>query len=275
MKWLTLKLYEYPAVIEETSHVSFLFKQLVETIEKTNNKDAMRELIELQEQINMRIQEIKEFSERFSFDSRVSHFLKAKRNLAKILNNYSIKSNQLDQELEENSRLNVRINKQNTSNNSKIRSQSAIGNTNTNSNSNNTNRLNGTKQLTFNQVNDSKVSNTSNSNIYGKKGKAGSQEKHYYGNEPSNFVYKSNPKFGDKLELIGEKSEFSNPKVNQIAHDEDNDFNKWREIVFKIKLTNDEYNLLLQEKQNKKNNVLNTNLSNNKPLKTVQLSKNK
>jgi hypothetical protein len=272
MKWLTLKLYDYPAVIEETSHVSFLFKQLVQTIEKTNNKEAMKELISLQEQIHIRITEIKEFAERFSFDSRISYFLKAKRNLAKILSNYSINS---DKNLDyENSRLDNRQNKQNISN-SKIRSQSAVGNINTNySNNTYTNRINGNKQLTFNQINDSKVSNNSNVNSNGKKLKAISQEKHYYGNEPSNFVYKSNPKYGDKLELIGEKSEFSNMKVNHVPYDEDNDFNKWREIVFKIKLTTDEYNLLLEEKKNKKNNTLNTNQTNSKQIvKTNQLSK--
>lgn len=264
MKFLKLKLYEYPTLLEEVNHITLLFKQLSDDIERTNNSNTIRQFLELQNEVASRIKEIRVFTERFSFDSRVSHFLKANKTLTKLLNNYSIRSFPLDEEVDSSDyKNNIQQIPQIMSKNSNIRSSSAITK----------------KDKTRMSSNNSLLVNNNKSIL-----KSNSQEKHYYQNEPSGFVHKNNPKFGDKLELIGEKSELSygknminsnnnsnsnlknnnvsvNAKLNQAQFNND-DFSQWKEIVFKIKLTPEEYNLLLIEKQNRKNNPNITNINN-------------
>lgn len=268
MKWIKLKLFDYTNVLEEVSHVNLLFRELTGSIERTNSRDEIKEFFELQEQVKQRIIEIKQFIERFNFDSRVSHFMKANKSLIKILKAYkNLKvSNENSKDANTNKRdKDIKLNEENFENpGKKARSQSAINsNKNSKINDNDQTKLNNTanKVTTKNTlVNDSKLQ------VKPKEKSSSSQEKHYYQNEPSGFIHKSNPKFGDKLELIGEKSEKSLRinNYNKTKFNENNDFSQWREIVFKIRLTSDEYNLLMQEKQNKKNNLSQTNLQINK-----------
>ena len=53
------------------------------------------------------------------------------------------------------------------------------------------------------------------------------------------------------------KSESLQKEKKEVEMDNKN-FETWKEIVFKIKLTPEEYNLLITEKNNKKNNINNS-----------------
>ena len=257
MKWVKLKLYDYSNVLEECSYIALLFQQLSDNIQKTNNQDYIREFFQLQEEVITRIQELKLFIERFSFDSRISHFIRAKKQHIKNLNNYNINSTTL-------------IDNESNISKSRVKSQSVVKDKNNDHeneisnqryNYNSKQGVRGNSQVNESRIgralNQTNINTNSNLNVsqQQKLPKKITQDKLYHQKpEPSEFKNKNNPKFGDKLDLDVDAENievnFNTQKQGKVDY---NDFNQWKEIVFKIKLSSEEYELLMQEKLNKRN----------------------
>jgi hypothetical protein len=277
MKFKTLKLFDYPSINEEVIHVTLLFKQLAENIENSNNnnKEAAHQFVSLQNDVMQRVQDLKQFIQRFSFDSRISNFIKIQKNLVRLLTNYNYNI-PISGEVESNSRRNFPTNQTNntqytnnkTNNN---RAQSAItrehDNTRYEKRRGSDKNISGIVSSNMNNLNETKYTNhnvdTSNIKLQNKP----VQEKSYFKNESSEFKNKINPKFGVKLDQLENYED--NHNIGNLGNINSNDItknnikqninrfdiieNQWKEIVFKIKLSPDEYELLINEKTTKRN----------------------
>ena len=170
MKFCQLKIYDCQSVIEEVNFITEKHKLLMGDIDKYGKNETIKEMCVLQTAILNRIEEMKIFIERYSFDSRISPFIKANKNLSKLLQICKVKT------IYSPKTINLNENKQ---------------------------RVNSTSQIT-NQ-------------------------------SPSN-----------RNQLLPNKQKAIKPMES-----EKNDIyniNEMKEIMFKLKLTKEEYNLLLEEK---------------------------
>lgn len=241
MKFIKLKIYDSNSLTEEVNLICQLHKQLIEEVERTGDSDSIKELEDLLEKIKERVSEITYFCERYSFDSRISVFIKLNKTLSRILGNYKVK---LDPVTNTNTK-NMRSHSQNNSVNDKSIINNNTGNlvkTKSNASINQNSLAEGSNRKLNSNRNLSQDKDKDRDNVYS------------YKKPETNFVNKINPKGGDKIDFTKEKVEV-NPVNQQNSFNKEkeaSDFNQWREIVFKIKLSPEEYNLLVNEKQNKR-----------------------
>jgi hypothetical protein len=171
MNLCQLKIYDFNSVNEEVKFLTTKHKLLMEDIDKYGKNETIKEICILQNAILYRIEEIKVFIERYSFDSRISPFIKANKSLNKLLQICKVKTIYSPQK----------------------------------------NKFDENKQ---------KVTNLSQITI---------------------------PSPNNKSQYISTK-----PQAIKPMESEKNDIyntNEMKEIMFKLKLTNEEYNLLLDEKR--------------------------
>lgn len=260
MKWLILKIYDHVSHLEECEVVENILGNIIFKItnEIDNNEDNVEHLKSLYYSILGRIEEVKVFNKRYSFDSRVSYFIKIVKLLEKTLlkiRNLNIIEPEVINNLKRNSKLNVKksvlgLNTDDLkdlitkSNNLNINELNNNNNNNVNevSNSNNVDirekekNQNNQKDIS-NNINNKKMSLKYDEDIYSKVMNEDLKRKKYS---------VLNPSSGEKINMN------LNLNLNDIQKNNNEELVEeinWKEIVFKVLLNPEEFNLLMQEKE--------------------------
>lgn len=247
MKWLILRIYDHVSHLEECEVVENILGNIMFKIsnEVENNDECIEQLKVLYYSILNRIEEVKSFNKRYSFDSRVSYFIKIVKLLEKTLlkiRNLNIIEFEVINNLKRNSKLNVKksvlgvntedINNLNIKTNNLEVNDKKINDERNNLNINNVNKEYEIDKKIDKNMN-KKMSLKYDEDIYSKVMNEDLKRKKYSVLKPSS---------GEKVNL--------NLNLNDIQRQEDvSEEINWKEIVFKVMLNPEEYNLLLQEKE--------------------------
>lgn len=233
IKWINLKIYSYSKLQEESLNIKEVYRTLVEEVKRSNNRNAIEEIIQLKENIMKRISELETFIQEYRYDARVSYFEKSKQILLNII--------------QANSRSNIR---QKESNN-KIRAVSSERPRNT----------------SLKNHGDSFTEKDINTNV-------NKLIKDYSKNQAKiSAKFKYSSKYRKSCEPVRRLKSSQDTKTRDLGNDiniqidnldnsksyqkDQFEVNKWKEIVFRIKLNPEEYQLLKHEKMIRKNKPIN------------------
>lgn len=93
MQFCKLSLDNHNILNFEIEEIYNKHRMLMEDIDKESKQETIKEMYFFQEKLKKRSQDIKEFIERYSFDSRITYFIKANKLLIRLLEAYRVKSN--------------------------------------------------------------------------------------------------------------------------------------------------------------------------------------
>lgn len=93
MQFCKLSLDNHNILNFEIEEIYNRHRMLMEDIDKASKQETIKEMYFFQEKLKKRSQEIKEFIERYSFDRRITYFIKANKLLIRLLEAYRVKSN--------------------------------------------------------------------------------------------------------------------------------------------------------------------------------------
>lgn len=247
MKWLILRIYDHVSHLEECEVVENILGNIMFKIsnEVENNDECIEQLKVLYYSIINRIEEVKSFNKRYSFDSRVGYFIKIVKLLEKTIfkiRNLNIIEFEVINNIKRNSKLNTKksvlgVNTEDINNFNIKTNNLEVNDKKKNDERSNLNINNVNKEYEIDKKIDKnmnkKMSLKYDEDIYSKVMNEDLKRKKY-------SVLKQSS--GEKVNL--------NLNLNDIQRQEDvSEEINWKEIVFKVMLNPEEYNLLLQEKE--------------------------
>jgi len=272
-----LKIYLFPSIMQEIDQVTETYINYTNEINRTNSEKTLLEFEHLRESISRRIVELENFYENNIFDSRISNFEKARAKLKKLLRHETEAKN--DQE----NNPNLTFQKLNSE-----RSKGANNAVNNLPKANNQRSLE-TKKLSIEKIPVRKAFGANSNNAKKRTASTDNKDKLHASknngkerlnsslaslkdvkkennnldftaannNNRSNISFDSNqgkkPKTEKNLKPQAGQDNGQGGLFNNLLGDgylEFKDLAKWKEIVFKIKLTEAEYKLLIKEKAN-------------------------